>query len=187
MTLAPDSKPTPDELQPDTPPDAAMLIIGKIVGVHGVRGELKMDIYSDRPKEIPKLRRIYLDDDPTPRTINRPRGNERQAILKIAGIDTRDDAEELRGAIVRIRANQLAPRDDDTFYHYQIIGLQAYLENGSLLGEVIEVLETGEVDVYVIRSANGTEHLLPALSDVVLDINPTAGRMTVRLLDYVDA
>jgi 16S rRNA processing protein RimM len=164
-----------------------MLIIGRIVGVHGVRGEVKMDIYSDRPEEIPKLRRIYLDGETEPRTINRPRGNERQAIIKITGIDTRDEAETLRGTIVRIRANQLSPRDDGTYYHYQIIGLNAFLEDDSLLGEVTEVLETGEVDVYVIRQADGTEHLLPALSDVVLDINPEAGRMTVRLLDYVDA
>lgn len=145
-----------------------------------------MDVYTDRPKEIPNLRRIYLDGDPRPHTIKRPRGNERQALLRIDGIDTRELAETLRGTIVRIRADQLAPRDDDTYYHYQIIGLQAFLEDGSLLGTVAEVLETGEVDVYIIRNESGKEHLLPALSDVVLDINPTAGRMTVRLLDYVD-
>lgn len=164
-----------------------MLIIGKIVGVHGVRGEVKMDVYTDRPKEIHNLRRIYLDGETKPRTINRPRGNERQALLKIAGFTTREMAETLRGTLVRIQANQLPPRDDDTFYHYQIVGLQAVLEDGSLLGEVTEVLETGEVDVYVIRNESGKEHLLPALSDVILDINPTAGQMTVRLLDYVDA
>ena len=66
----------------------AAAALGKIVGTHGVRGEVKMDIYSDRPEEIQRLRRIYLDDDLTPRTINRPRGTERQAILKIHGVDS---------------------------------------------------------------------------------------------------
>lgn len=195
MTSAPDRKPRPwrkaadpaADIPPDTPPDEVMFVVGRIVGVHGVRGEVKMDIYSDRPEEIPRLRRIYLDDDPAPRPINRPRGTERQAILKIAGVDSRDDAEALRGSIVRIKGNQLSPREEGSFYHYQLIGLHAYLEDGTCIGTLEEVLETGEVDVYVIRDDAGHEHLFPALEDVVFDINPAERRLTVRPLDYVDA
>jgi 16S rRNA processing protein RimM len=146
-----------------------------------------MDIYSDRPEEISRLRRIYLDDDPTPRQISRPRGTERQAILNIAGVDSRDEAEALRGAIVRIKGNQFPPREDGSFYHYQLIGLDAFLEDGTHIGTLAEVLETGEVDVYVVRDDAGKEHLFPALEQVVLDINPAEGRMTVRLMEYVDA
>lgn len=164
-----------------------MLVVGKIVGTHGVRGEVKMDIYSDRPEEIQRLRRIYLDDDLNPRTINRPRGTERQAILKIHGVDSRDDAEALRGVLVRIKGDQLSPREEGTFYHFQIVGLRVLLEDGTAIGTVHEVLETGEVDVYVVRDEHGREQLFPALADVVLDINPTAGTMLVRPLIYEDA
>jgi 16S rRNA processing protein RimM len=164
-----------------------MLIIGRIVGLHGVRGEVKMDVYSDRPEEIPKLRRIYFDNDPTPHVIARPRGNERQAILKISGVDDRDAAEALRGTIVRVKGNQLAPREDGSFYHYQLVGLSVYLEDGTSIGKLAEVLETGEVDVYVVRDASGREQLFPALADVVLEIDPVADRVVVRPLEYEDA
>ena len=164
-----------------------MLVVGKIVGTHGVRGEVKMDIYSDRPEEIQRLRRIYLDADPTPHTINRPRGTERQAILKINGVESRDDAEALRGSVVRIKGDQLSPRDDGSFYHFQIVGLRVLLEDGTSIGTVHEILETGEVDVYVVRDEHGREQLFPALSDVVLEINPPAGTMLVRPLRYEDA
>ena len=164
-----------------------MLVVGRIVGVHGVRGEVKMDIYSDRPEEIRNLRRIYFDDDPTPHVIARPRGTERQAILNITGIDSRDDAEALRGTIVRVQGNQLSPRDDGSFYHYQLVGLNVFLEDGSPVGTLHEVLETGEVDVYVVRDDAGREQLFPALADVVLDINLEDNRMVVRLLEYEDA
>ena len=164
-----------------------MFVVGRIVGVHGVRGEVKMDIYTDRPEEVARLRRIYLDDDPTPHAINKPRGTERQAILKIAGVDSRDDAEALRGTFVRIKGNQFSPREDGSFYHYQIIGLRVSTEDETYLGTVAEVLETGEVDVYVVRDDAGREELFPALEDVVLEINPTAGTMIVRKLEYIDA
>lgn len=164
-----------------------MLVVGRIVGVHGVRGEVKMDVYSDRPEEIPRLRRIYFDNDPTPRAIQRPRGSERQAILKIAGVDSRDAAEALRGTIVRVKGNQLSPREDGSYYHYQLVGLQVYLEDGAHIGSLAEVLETGEVDVYVVRDTAGREQLFPALQDVVLQIDPPAGRMVVRPLEYEDA
>lgn len=163
-----------------------MLAVGRIVAAHGVRGEVKMDIITDRPEEIPKLRRIYLNNDPTPRPIARARGTERQAILKINGVDTRDDAEALRGAIVRIRGNQFSPREDDSYYHYQLIGLSVFLEDGTPIGSLTEIIETGEVDVYVVRDESGREELFPALKDIVLEIDPPANRVVVRPLEYED-
>lgn len=146
-----------------------------------------MDIYSDRPEEIPRLRRVYFDNDQTPRPLARARRNGNQAILTLPDITTRDAAEALRGTIVRVRANQLSPREDDSYYHYQLIGLNVYQENGTPIGTLAEILETGEVDVYVVRDQAGREQLFPALKDVVLEIDPTANRIVVRLLEYEDA
>lgn len=196
MTSAPDRRPrpwrqkpgnTPDTLGADTPPQEALLVIGRIVGVHGIRGEVKMDIYSDRPEEVPKLLRVYFNDDPTPHIIMKVRQNGLRAVLKLDGIDTRDDAETLRGTIVRIRANQLKARDEDAFYHYQLIGLNVYHEDGTSIGTLAEIIETGEVDVYVVRNENSRDQLFPALKDVVLEINPAANRVVVRPLEYEDA
>lgn len=195
MTSAPDRRPrpwrqqradTPDILAADTPPAEAMLVIGRIVGVHGVRGEIKMAIYSDRPEEIPKLLRVYFDTDPTPHPIERARRNGMQAILKLEGFDSREEAETLRGTPVRIQASQLKARDEDTFYHYQLLGLSVYTEDGASIGTLSEIIETGEVDVYVVRDESGRDQLFPALKDVVLEIDPAADRVVVRPLEYED-
>lgn len=169
------------------PPDDVFLAIGRIVGVHGVRGEVKLEIHSQHPERIPNLRRVYFNDDPTPVRLRSARLHGGQALLRFDGIEDRDAAEKLRGTTVRISGSQAPPLEAGAFYHYQIIGLRAETEDGRPLGEVREIIEAGEVDVYVVRAADGTEHLFPALLDVVLEIDPVARRMVVRPQEWVDA
>ena len=69
------------------------------------------------------------------------------------------------------------------YYHYQLVGLTVITEQGERLGRVQEVLVTGSNDVYIVKSDDGAELLLPAITQVVKDIDLAAGRMLVRLLD----
>lgn len=162
------------------PPEEVYLAIGRIVGVHGVRGEVKMEIYSQHPERIPSLRRVYFDDDPSPVRLRAARLHGGQALLAFEGITDRDAAERLRGRVVRIAGSQAKPLAEGEFYHYQLIGLRVYLEDGTPLGELTEIIEAGEADVYVVRDAEGREHLFPALREVVLEIDPAANRVVVR-------
>lgn len=156
------------------------LSIGRIVAAHGIGGEVKMDIYSDEPDRVAKLRRVYFDDDPTPRAVSGVRLHGRQALLRFSDITTRDEAEALRGTIVRVSGSQLRRLDADEFFHYQLIGLSVYLESGEKIGALAEIIEAGEVDVYVVRDEGGREQLFPALKSVVLEIDPPADRVVVR-------
>jgi 16S rRNA processing protein RimM len=164
-----------------------LLTIGRIVAPHGIRGEVKMALATDRPERLADLRRVYLDgsDTPTRLTSSRLQGNSREALLKFEGVNDRDAAELLRGAIVQIRGNQLPPPDEGAFFHYQILGLTAYDEADNPLGEVTEIIEAGEVDVYVVTAPDGSQQLFPALADIVLNIDPPAGRMLIRPPRYV--
>jgi 16S rRNA processing protein RimM len=74
------------------------------------------------------------------------------------------------------------PLEDDEFYLYQAIGLDVYTDEGDHLGHVVDILETGANDVYVVQGQRG-EVLLPAIDDCVLDVDIAAGKMTVHLLD----
>ena len=74
------------------------------------------------------------------------------------------------------------PLEDDEFYLYQAIGLRVVSEDGDLLGEVVEVIETGANDVYVVRGESG-EILLPAIDECVIDVDIEAGTMTVHVMD----
>lgn len=170
----------PTNPDPTTPPSEVYFSIGRIVGAHGIRGEVKMAVHTDAPDRLRDLRRVYFDDDPTPRRLAGVRLHGNQALLTFPDITDRDAAEALRGTVVRIAGSQAKPLDEGEFYHYQLIGLSVYDEEGRPLGKLAEILEAGEVDVYVVRDANGREHLFPALKDVVLEIAPANDRVVVR-------
>ena len=182
-----DAKPAgPTNPDPTTPPEQVFFAVGRIVGAHGIRGEVKMVIFTDDPDHLLDLRRVYFDDDPTPRRLSNIRFHARQALLTFPEITDRDAADALRDTIVRISGSQAKPPAEGEFYHYQLIGLSVYDEAGVPLGTLTEILEAGEVDTYVVRDGDGNEHLFPALKDVVLDINPAENRVIVRPLVWED-
>ncbi|HEX5167353.1 MAG TPA: ribosome maturation factor RimM [Thermomicrobiales bacterium] len=174
--------PGPTNPDPNTPPAEVFFAVGRIVGAHGIRGEAKMEIFTDDPDHLLDLRRVYFDDDPTPRRLSGVRFHARQALLTFPDITDRDAADALRGTIVRISGSQAKPPNEGEFYHYQLIGLAVQDEAGNPLGTLTEILEAGEVDTYVVRNEDGREQLFPALKDVVLDINPAENRVVVRPL-----
>jgi 16S rRNA processing protein RimM len=170
----------PTNPDPDTPPGDVYFAIGRVVGAHGIRGEVKLEIYSDDPDHLRELRRVYFNDDPTPRRLANVRFHGRQALLTFPDITDRDAAEALRGTIVRISGTQARPLAEGEFFLYQLVGLTVVNEADEELGRLTDIIQAGEVDVYVVRDSNGQEQLFPALKEVVLDIDPGAGRMVVR-------
>ena len=174
-------------LRPNTPFDDVLLTIGRIVAAHGLRGEVKLVLTTDRPEKMSELRRVYLDGSDAATRIKsfRLRGNDREAILKLQGINDRNSAEALRGTIVQIRANQLPPPEPGSFFHFQILGLQALREDGDEIGRVTSIIDAGEVDVYVVTDDDGNEILFPALLDVIVVINPDQGFLIVRPQEYL--
>jgi 16S rRNA processing protein RimM len=167
-------------------PSVERLTIGKIVSPHGIRGEIRMYIYSHFPERIPDLPYIFIGDDHEPRKIQRARLKDNLAIMRIEGVTTREMAEELRDQIVQVDIENAAPLEEGEFYHFEIIGLTAVDESGTVLGTVVDIIETGANDVYVIKDEDDKETLIPALQDVVPEINVEEGRMVVRPLRYAD-
>jgi 16S rRNA processing protein RimM len=102
-------------------------------------------------------------------------------LLKLEGCDDRNGADELRGMLVQIPTEEAEPLGEGEYYHFQLIGLAVETESGERLGQVVEVLETGANDVYVVRGIRG-EVLLPAVDDVIRAIDLESKRMMVRLL-----
>ncbi len=73
---------------------------------------------------------------------------------------------------------------DGEYYHHQLLGMQVFDENGLDLGKLSEILETGANDVYVIKSADGKEELIPATKDNLLHVDLQEKKMVVKTLDY---
>ncbi len=161
-------------------PEGGFLVIGEIVAPRGLRGELKVRVETEDPGRFSALRNVYLGPDRVRYAVAGARTLNEFALLSLANITDRTAAEALRGLTVYVDETEALPLADDEYYHYQIEGLWVRTETGEELGRVSEVLETGANDVYVIAARSG-ELLLPAIKDVILRIDITAGTMTVRV------
>jgi len=162
------------------------LAIGHIVGVHGVRGELKVDVLTDDPQRFGLLERVLVgpdDGEPVPYTLEGYRMHQKRVLLKLAGVDTREQAATLRGQLVQVPIDEAMPLEEGEYYEHQIVGLEAWTAGGERLGTIAEILYGPSNDVYVVQDTPRTrkEILIPALSGVVLAVDLEAGRMTVEL------
>ena len=147
-----------------------------------MRGEVRVALDTDHPERLTPPLTVYLGLDRAPYQIEHARLGQGGALLKLAGSGNREAAEALRGLDVFIRAEDAAPPGPGEFYVHQVIGLAVWTEQGEHLGKVVEVLETGANDVYIVHGPTG-EILVPAIRDAVLEIDPTVGRMVVRLME----
>lgn len=169
-------------------PDAGprYLLIGEILRPHGVHGEMRMRILTDYPERISRLGSIYLGPDPDseavePYTVEHMRMHQGYGLLKLATVDDRDQADLLREHYVMVSIDEAVPLEEGEFYLYQLIGLSVQTDTGEILGEVIDVLETGANDVYVIESARHGEVLIPVTDETILRTDIQAGLILVRL------
>jgi 16S rRNA processing protein RimM len=161
------------------------LILGEVLRPHGVRGELRIRILTDYPERIVAGKTIYLGEDiegkATPYQVEHLRTNKEFGLLKLRGIDDRDQADLLRQLLVLTELDDAVPLDEGEFYLYEMIGLDVQTEDGESLGTLVEVLETGANDVYIINSPRYGEVLIPAIEQTILKTDIDAGIMTVRL------
>jgi len=156
--------------------------IGRVVAPWGVKGEVKVDILTDSPERFALLEKVYLGDKARPFALKGFRFHKGQVILKLEGCETRNDAEALRGMLVQIPLEETLPLEEGEYYEFEIIGLEVWTKEGDFLGEVKEIIYTGANDVYVVRGPKG-EVLIPAIEEVILDVDLDRGRMTVELME----
>ena len=170
--------------------DPSFLTVARVARPHGAAGDLACEIITEFPQRFRRVKHLYLaaarsGQPPTRREVQRARlarrGQTDQLLLKLDGVDDRNAAEALRGALVQVPESQAWKLPRGRFYQHQIVGLQAISTHGRHLGQVRDVLETGANDVYVVQTTSG-ELLLPAVKDVVKEISPERGVMVVELL-----
>jgi 16S rRNA processing protein RimM len=154
--------------------------VGRVLRPWGIAGYLKVLPLTDFPDRFTPGNRVWLRG--RQHTIQRARWQKGHVYLRLDGIDDAAEAEQLRGALLEVPEEELRPLPPGEYYHFQIVGLAVYSTEGECLGEVKEILTTGGNDVYVVRD-DGREILVPAIDDVVKDIDLDAGRMTVELME----
>ena len=153
--------------------------VGKVIGVHGLDGRFKVEVHTEFPGRFDVGNTLYLVD--TPRKVLTsfftPRG---KVVLKFEGINHRDEAIRFLGTPINIYSTEVKPAEKGDYYHYEILGLQAYTADREYLGEITEIVATGNNDVYVVTK-DSIELLLPATTDVIKEINIDLGTMCVDI------
>jgi len=155
------------------------LVIGYLRRAHGVRGEIIMDLHTDFPERIKPGRNVLIGEKHQPLTLNTVRPHNDGLLVGISGVDTPEEAGKYRNQWVYVKASDVPPLPEGKHYQYELIDLDVVDENGTPLGKLVEILETGANDVYVVRDDAGKEILLPAIPSVILDLD--MGRRTLRV------
>lgn len=169
-------------------PEPRFLAVGLIVGAHGMRGELKVELLTDEPDRFGKLERVFLgpeDEEPVPWMLEGYRLHKGRALLRIQGCSDRPTAQALRGNVVQVPFEEAIPLDEDEYFEHQILDLDVLTESGEHLGKVVEIIHTGSNDVYVVQDAGtrSRQILIPAIEEVVLLVDLEAQRLVVELPD----
>ena len=132
-----------------------ILEIGQIVNTRGLRGEVKVNSFSEDSKKYKKLSTILVKnkDEYKEYEIEKVSYSKNQVILKLKGIDHIDYAEKLRNLYIYVKKSDLGDLPEGTYYIADLIGLDVYTESGDFLGKVDDILKNNKAnDVYVVRS-----------------------------------
>lgn len=155
------------------------ILIGKITSAVGLKGEVKVYNYSDSPDIYETTPAIYVGD--TLRGVERVRQQKNMLVLKLEGIDTREDAEAQRDRELFITEEDLPELPEGEFYVRELIGMQVAEESGAPVGEVTDVIQNTAQDLLQVRTPEGKSVLIPKVDVFVLDIDKASRRITVRL------
>jgi 16S rRNA processing protein RimM len=170
---------------PAGPPTAGgpeFLVVGKVRRPHGVHGEVVAEIYTDFPERLTPKRSIYLGEKHVRLLIASQRPHNEGLLLGFEGVTTPEQAGRYRNQILSIATTEASELSKGEFYFHELLNMDVYDEAGFLLGKLTDILETGANDVYVVTDSTGHELLLPAISEVVLDVDLNAKTMKVHLL-----
>lgn len=159
------------------------LEIGKIVAVQGLKGEVRTEAWCDYPEFLCEFDMLYFDNGKTPVEIAAARPHKNIVILKIKGVTTAEQAQQLRGKILYINRED-APLEDGCYFVQDLIGLTVLdIDNGKCYGKISDITSTGANDVYHIMDENGKVRLIPGIPDVIIEIDITQGKMMVHVLE----
>ena len=154
------------------------LLIGEITKPQGVQGELKLRPITCDPSRFENMDYAFLKEGEGYRRVDiRVRRAGADAVfLRMEGVNTRNDAEEMRGTMLYIDRAHAVELDEDSTFICDLMGLKGVLTDGGEIGKIIDVMQPGGNDVYVFKGKRG-EVLVPALKSVVVKVDLAAGEM----------
>jgi 16S rRNA processing protein RimM len=161
--------------------------VGRLVNTHGLRGEVKVLSTTDFPEvRFAKGSLLYLFHptlaQPLPLTVKSRRTYKDMEILSFEGYDSINDVEKYKGGELKIAEDQLQELEEGEYYIHQLIGCQVVTDEGEELGEIVDVLQPGANDVWVVKGKRG-EILLPYIDDCIKEVDVENKRVVCHLME----
>ena len=152
--------------------------MGRVRAPWGLLGDLKVELHTDLTIRFSPGSILYLDGRPV--HVERSRAAKNGLLVKLDVASDRAAAESLRGRFLTVPRQDVKPLPEASYYYFQIIEMGVWSEQGEFLGNIHEILTAGGSDVYVVRGEGRKELLIPAVDEVILEVDLEANRMTVR-------
>ena len=153
--------------------DDSLIMVGRIVRPHGIRGDVKVVPLTDWPERFKTFRLLYLEkSDETSDWIKVEQAKVQQnhIILKLSGIDSRNKAEVLKDVGLYVREQDLPSLPEGHYYIHDLVGMHVRTVNGKDVGSIVNVIQTSAQDIYVVDTG-GKEILIPAVKMFVKHID----------------
>lgn len=160
------------------------LELGQIVNTFGIKGQVKVMPFTDDIKKFDKLKEIYIEKKHELKLfqIEKVNYSKNMVILKLKGIETPEEAERLRNSYLKINRKDAKKLPEGTYYIADLIGLDVYTDENKLLGKVDYIYNAGSSDIYVIKDEQGKEILLPAIKEVLKQVDLENKKIIVHII-----
>jgi 16S rRNA processing protein RimM len=155
------------------------VVVGRVTKVHGLRGEVAIQVFSDNPDRFAPGSQVFLEDGRA-LTIAVTHEHGGRLLVTFAGVEDRTAAEALRGLSLVVPESMLPPLPPGEYWPHQLVGCEVVTESGRRLGILTEVVPNPANDLWVAVSADGTETLVPALKDVIVSVDVATREILVR-------
>jgi 16S rRNA processing protein RimM len=155
------------------------VVVGRITKAHGLRGEVAVQVFSDNPDRFAEGAQVFLEDGRA-LTVDGARWTGARLLVAFEGVSDRTGAEALRGRSLVVPRSMLPDLDEGEYWPHQLIGCEVVTEAGRSLGRVSDVIEHPANDLWAATDEAGVETLIPAIREVVVAVEPVAGRIVVR-------
>ena len=162
--------------------EPVFVVVGKLRRPHGIRGEMKTTVLTDFPQALKKGQEVFVGERHHPLVIRSTRWHGSDMLIAFEEYSDRDEVGVHRNHMLFMRLEDLPPLPEGEFHIHELIGLKVVTENDQDLGTLIEILETGANDVYLVRDSGGEEILLPVIEEVVLGVDLEKREILVHLL-----
>lgn len=160
------------------------LEIGQIVNTFGIKGEVKVKPFTEDIRRFDKLKKVNIEQKNSKKEyeIENVKYHKEMVILKLKGIDKIEQAELLKNSYLKIDRNDEEPLEKGTYYIVDLLGLSVYTDENILLGTLDDIYNTGSNDIYVVKDELGKQTLLPAIQDVIKQIDMENKKIIVHII-----